>query len=659
MQDINVVVTKNFDENIDYLEKFHPIVFQNIVALESAIKNGHYKEKYELVYENENFDVLEISTGTYLYNKQIQKYCTLASQSINQNVDNNVFQTFHKRTISDEDLKTIEAKEPFMDHLGGFAPIINHIQNKTKDLKEKATFGKFIFFGLGLALHIARIDENIHASSYLLIEDDLELFRLSLFTTNYKDLGEKAQLQFSIFEDTQQFEISATKFLNKNYEENYYIKYFHMLNHTEEKLKQFHQLIAKQPHLTFFYHTMLKHYTRPLNYLLAKYNFLNSDIKLNNKHLRDKPFLLLAAGPSLEKNQEWLKENHTKFVIVAVAATLPFLEKENISPDIIIQLDGHLNSILHFQKLNSLEFIQNSIYFFSDKVPENIIKMLPKENLFLFENGTNYKKNSLKPTAFCVGSVALELLVLFEVKYIYLLGLDLALDQESGSTHSSSHVRTSTIDLTKSTQESDTLEYHTSLVEVEGNYTKTLLTTYHFNESIQMINTILKKSKKEQQQIINLSDGAMFYGTVPKKTRDINISKNINKKDLAKNLHKETKKHISTGVSSYELKALKEKIENAQEITNKTEILNPTSILSTKDYLQELKIFSLFIANEEKIQKYELHRIIDTYLRYILPYIFHYLNDELKTQEYRAIGILLSEHLNEIISFYIDAVKKD
>ena len=658
MLDINSIVIQNFNENVTYFETYHPTLFSALVALENAIEKGHYQEKYELTYENNDFDVLEKSSGTLLYNGACKNHTSLALKSINNRLDNNIFETFHKRKISDELLKTVTKKEPFMDHLSGFAPIIHYIQEHTPEQDALSLFTKFIFFGTGLGQHITSIHEKISAQFYFIIEDDLELFRLSLFVTNYKELAKNAKLIFSVFEDNETFSITANKFLENHYQYNHYIKYFHMLNHSENKQIQLHQLIASQPHLTFFYHTMLKHYTRPLEYLRQDYRVLEKTISFTNKHLRDKPFLFLAAGPSLEKNKEWLQKNHTSFVIVAVAATLPFLESQNIAPEIIIQLDGHLDSIQHFEKLKSIDFIKNSLCIFSDKVPKSIMELIDKKQLFLYEHATKYKKNSLRPGAICVGSVGLEILVLLGVKKVYLLGLDLAIDKETGSTHASSHVNPRKIDISDALVHSDTLDYRKNLKETAGNHSKSVYTTQHFFESIQVINHYLKHKKQAQQNIVNLSDGAKFFNTVSEDSNTVKDLSGLDKVEVLKSLYKTCVKYSNAGLSSIELKSLDSKLSQAKIV--KTEVKKMLTLtLSTPDkYLKELENFTLIIAKEESISLYEINRIIDTYLRYILPYIFHYLNrEDTKINNVKKIRELLSEELLKIIDFYIEAFK--
>ncbi|MBE0499778.1 MAG: hypothetical protein IBX43_11210, partial [Campylobacterales bacterium] len=45
MTEINTLVTKNFNDNISYIEAYQPELFTKLSALESAIELGHYQEK--------------------------------------------------------------------------------------------------------------------------------------------------------------------------------------------------------------------------------------------------------------------------------------------------------------------------------------------------------------------------------------------------------------------------------------------------------------------------------------------------------------------------------------------------------------------------------------------------------------------------------------
>ena len=580
MQNISEHITKNFNANISYIQANHTELFLKLSSLDSAIEQGHYQERYELVYENNNFDVLEKNTQNYLYNKESSRYTTQAAQSVDYGLNDNLFLGFHQQKVSDEDLKKYDAEPLFEHNMSGFAPIINYTQNNYQNKKTLKSIDKFIFFGTGLGLHINSIHEKISSKVYLIIEDDLELFRLSLFTINYQELAIKATLVFSVFEDNDEFLNSAELFLKTEYYYNHYLKYFHMLNHSDEKRKQFHIAITSQSHFLFFYNSLLTQYITPIDYILDNYKFLNNSLSFSDETLDNKPFLLIAAGPSLQKNIEWLKRNHNNYITVALSATLSYLEKEKISPDIITHLDAFDAATLHFDKLNSLDFIKDSICIFSSRTPIKITSKFKKELLFFFESGTNYKKNSLKASAPCVGSLSYQLMLSLNVKNLYLLGLDLSIDSVTGKTHSDSHEYIKTLETKENAFEDSLMTYKESLFSVDGNLEKSVLTTPHFKSSIDTINYSTKLLKQKTQSIYNLSNGAKFKDTIPQNANDLNVIQQTNIFEL-NYLYKLCNENSSSNLEA----------EDEQRLQNK--LLQSEKLRSTVVGLQDLKVSSV------------------------------------------------------------------
>ena len=188
---IKELIVKNFNDNIEYFQQYHKELFKQLAALDSAITNGYYQQNYELVYEDDGFDVYELKTGNFLYNKQSNTHTNLALKSLNLDTNENCFETFFNQNVAD-----IEIDKEFKNHLSGTSKIINLSKNNT--IKR---FNKFIFFGVGLGLHISKMAQKINAKYYFIVEEDLELFRLSLFTLNYKELAKDAKLIFNIFDD--------------------------------------------------------------------------------------------------------------------------------------------------------------------------------------------------------------------------------------------------------------------------------------------------------------------------------------------------------------------------------------------------------------------------------------------------------------------------
>jgi hypothetical protein len=77
-----------------------------------------------------------------------------------------------------------------------------------------------------------------------------------------------------------------------------------------------------------------------------------------------------------------------------------------------------------------------TIALMSNLTNENILKKLNKENLFLFEIFLPFYSENCAFNGFSVGEIALNIITLLNPKSIYLLGLDLALNQKTGASHS-------------------------------------------------------------------------------------------------------------------------------------------------------------------------------------------------------------------------------
>jgi hypothetical protein len=144
LTNINELITNNFNKNISYIESYHPTLLKKLSAYESAISNGHYQENYELVYENNNFDVLEKSSGKYLYDKQTTKHTNLAVDSINFHTDNNAFITTKEHKFTKEELNRYKSLKNFSNQLIGYASIIDKTNNFLDEPLK--SLEKFIFF---------------------------------------------------------------------------------------------------------------------------------------------------------------------------------------------------------------------------------------------------------------------------------------------------------------------------------------------------------------------------------------------------------------------------------------------------------------------------------------------------------------------------------
>ena len=613
MLDIQTLIAQNFEQNISYLQKKQPLLYDKISEYESAVERGLYKEKYELIYENNNFDVHEYSSNNKLYNLQTTEYVTLATQSINLDSQTDCFSTFN---IENE-------------------PLFSNIDKKELQGTQLLKLYKFLFFGTGLGLHISAITEKFSLKSIFIIEDDLELFRLSLFTTNYAHLSEKCELFFSVFEETQEFLLTSESFLNSLHQYNATLKFFTMLNHSNAKIKEFQLALSTQPHLTFLHQDLFKQLLQPLANLKSGYKFLTKESSLNTSI---SPFILIGAGPSLEAQIASLQNTQENFIIVALSATLSYLEANNIRVDIVVHLDAFEAAFVHFEKIKEKSYFANSLAFFSAKTPKKVLDYFEKENIYLFEDTTSYKKDSLKPSSPCVGSLAYQILLLLKVPTLYLLGIDLSIDSKSGATHSQSHNYTQTLDTSSRVSTDEDVKYKESLFEFPANRGGVTLTTAHFLNSIEAINLSTKYLKSSE--VYNLSSGAKFE-----------------KIDAIEFPKASTTQQIESLFLNGSFFTQKDMTSLKKSLTSLEKSL-PSLTSETFSQEQLLHIDTHF-SQEQLLQKYPIYKVINLYLRTTIPSLFNIYNrTSNQNRELHSLQLLLLKKIQEKVLTYINTVKE-
>ncbi len=638
-----------FQNNINYIEHNHPKVFSKLTALDTALSTGEYENKYEILIENANyFDVLELSTGKKLYGSDSNLYAKTVTQTINFDKHTNLYKTFREHPLNIKDTKDI-------------APLFSYIKNHSPEEKEILHLKKFIFFGTGLGMHITSVHEKIKAQSYLIIEEDLELFKLSLLCTPYYLIAMRSEIIFSVFEDDYEFDATTQKFLNHHFYYNHYIKYFEMLNFPEKKLRDFHLKVVSQSQNIFFYNSILEQYLLPLEYIRQEYNFLNLLHYDRESPLHTTPTLLLGAGPSLSKHIKFIQKYQNCFIIIGVSSTLSTLYKYNITPDIIVHMDGFEDGVKHFTNLPSKDFLKNTLFFLSARSPKSLINSLQKENIFLYENGSFYKKSMGNLSAACVGSTSYLLTLALGVKELYLLGLDLALDQKQGTTHSQEHAFGQKLELNV-TNHDDVMDFKTSLVKTKGNFQESVITTNEYTFSIESINAASMSFKHETQKVYNLSEGAGFHNVTPLHIEDIDFTtyKHYNKDKIKETLFNIFTKNASSTLHQQEKSLIEKKRQHILQLLEKTNKYSLQKFVTVEEFLTMLiEIFEIFSQNNEE-DFADISLVLQEYFKYSYTFIFDFCNSQtLNTSHHIPI---LQKHflyaLTNILQKYIHSLNK-
>ncbi len=626
MQNIEQKAMQTYEKNLEFFSKNHTDILKKIQSLNSAIENTHYIPKYDLEYIKDYFDVKDIKSNHYLYADSSVKVSEELAKRVTLSKDSYLFDGFPLYHNLEN------ATDKLNDHalgLEGIYPIMTYYLDNTNSKDDMKKIEKFVIIGTGLGLHIPLIHKKINAHEYLIIENDLELFNLSLFCTPYYEFEKNVSLYFSIAEDDNSFVNTFGIFLSESWFLNRYLKYSYFPAHSNKTIKLIQNVLSSQAFIVFQYKTSLNKQLKPLEYINNGYNIVDLSKHLSNTAFSTKPSIIIASGPSLQKNIEWLKKNHDKFIVIAVSSSLKILYKNRITPDLVVHLDGFDAAITLFNDFPVQEFLKNSLLLFGSFAPTNVRKMFKKEQCFFLEEETFYFDGYTSKTASCVGSTSLLHAIMLDSHEIYLLGLDFAVDSKTGRTHSEGHVTKKQIDLSTKDELKSSMSNRDNIFHVAGNFDDTVYTNALFHASVQNLYMTIPSLKRDYQNIYNLNSGAKIIQTIPLQINDINIDtlETIDKSLLHVDIVNTLVSKSSQNLSKDDIQSLKKRLEIAKEIKSYIlEYQNSCSTSNSDSYLYDLLGIISKILHHKGRESDNLIKTYTLFFQYTLPIIMDFFN---------------------------------
>lgn len=634
-----------YKKNLELFSIVDQSLYQRIFFLSNAINSGEYKERYflEFIKESGDFDIYDEHEQKFLYDKKPKEWNKRAT--LNTNLDTlgtfNLFNPalYQKNIVdlSEEDfsLFSLSNIKTAVD-IQPFKKVLNETDfNRVKKVK---SFDKFIFIGTLLGRHFLSIIKKINCKTIFVCESNLEIFRLSLFVFDYTLLfSENRRAYFSIMDNENDFIEKFMLFFNYKVSKNILLKY----HTTDYNVSNYFDLILnaiyKFDPYKFNYRAVLDSIIKKTSKNSEKYELLNFSKNIGNP-FEDNPILLLGAGPSMGKNIEWIKENQNKFIIVALAVTLNKLTVNNIIPDIIISYDPQEIVKNHFLRVSDRSLINEKIKLISASSDDSVLNLFENDkNLFTFETYRSLFDNSTAITGVSVGEASLLILLLFNVKKIYMLGLDLALDQKTGRSHIDTHYSyiensIEKISKNKSSIEKGSYSLRDDYIKVKGNFFDKVYTTRLFYTSLIEMNQIIKYFRKEETTIYNLSEnGAYIEKTIPLEIKDERVKAfpQINKEHILQKIKKSF-----TELCNEKLKGKKNlhgEIDLIDEILNRLKKFESTNISRAEEFETEVDLLIDYIRDNSLLFLFEL---LTNYLLIINRYISYCFNlKELKHEK--------------------------
>lgn len=653
-------LTTTFLSNLAFLSEYDNELYHRIDELSRMIENGTYKEKYALdfIIESGDFDVYDIVNDKYLYDKKPKEINDNMVKEIEFNEKNSILNIqehfifkeqfpvdrsarFNFENISQYNALTLNDTFEYANALEDF------LDSKNKKIKK---IKKFIFIGTLLGRHIPRIAEKIDAKAYLVLERNLEVFRLSLFTVDYTILAKKGAI-FSIMDSPRDEEKKIYDFLHFSQFDNYLLKISTTNINVDTYIDTILSIVNILDPIGYDYNRYLYTYiNRTTRNLDSEYRTLLFN-KINEKCdiFKNIPILYLAAGPSLDENIEWIKENQNKFFIVTIGAACKKILLNDIRVDMITTLDEQYTILndKQFDDETVSKIGENTIILASEITNENILKKFNQDNLFLYEVFIPFHKNNLIFDGYSIGEVTLAMLIKMNPKEIYLIGLDLALNQKTGDSHfRQSNSGVSKLNL-KEKQNREYFEQRKSLIKVKGNFKKEVFTTPLFYTSIKSTESKIFFKNKDTN-IFNLSThGAYFFATKPKKIKNIKINEIADSNYSNEVLKNFLIKNSSKKLSIQSKKRLNKDMIFIEELNK---ILEEMEIKDFRTYDNFLK--KIYSIAEKMMDKkiFIFYQVINNYLEIVVPYLSYHFNDkEIKNQ---------AKEIRKIKNIFINDIKK-
>jgi len=591
-----------YAKNIEFLKKDFPPVYAKIVHFEN--QQAKQIQNYSLDFINNTFQLTNIKNQTKFYKKE--PFADAISR-VNKFDISSAFSLIK--------LEQLPKRNHYENEINSYLYLNSYIKNFENITIE---VNKFIFIGTLLGVHLNDFHKSLSAKVYLIIEPNIEIFRLSLFLCDYETIANSSKIFFAISEDENTLNSTINSFLDFKYEYNNLVFYELAHNIYEDLIPKLTLQFNLKGQMRYPFSDFLISLKRGYKYF---FEYKKSIIKLSKKHnfLQDKKILFLGAGVSLAKNLEWIYLNQEKFILAASSAVLKHLRILDIIPDIIIAIDGQKEVM--FEQFNVDEkMYKNSIILASIKLDNELFSTKLKDtNIFLMQNSLELFNDFGFLSGVTVGDLGVDILAKLGSSEIYLLGVDACFDSKSGKTHIGTHISSKKVDIKNPKED---------IVYIKGNLEKQVPTSKEYLDMCQSIEEIINKHKNSTK-IYNFGSGAYFKGSEVLKTKDFKTNTKINKEVFNKEFLNNLQNIAKQKLEDIDIK----------DIQQEKNILKKLNSIKTQNFFKELQ--TIFKNYPNSI----ICNIFDRFFKLILPY-YNMLKDKNLANE------ILKKQLNEVLNTF-------
>lgn len=203
-------------------------------------------------------------------------------------------------------------------------------------------YNSYIVWGIGLGYHVKEL-LNVYAPQVTVIEPDIDMIMLALMNMEFEEI-EYGRLQIICDSDYTQL----AEYITGNHDERIVI-YSPELKHTMKKNEHTPELrqkkILEKINQVFIRESSIRNNERRMNLnFSSNINVCTHYVDELKGRFKNKRVIIVAAGPSLDKNVELLKNidrKNGKYVILAVGTVFKKLLNMGIKPDFVIIIESN------------------------------------------------------------------------------------------------------------------------------------------------------------------------------------------------------------------------------------------------------------------------------------------------------------------------------
>ncbi|MEF3255267.1 MAG: DUF115 domain-containing protein [Deferribacterales bacterium] len=553
------------------------------------------------------------------------------------------------------------------------------ITSVLKDLKSKIFLPVLNFhFGFGLGYELMGMVQNYkHQDSvYVVIDPELEPFYHAINMIDFEEIIKEKRVFLAIGEPIGNMYLFFHDLLMLG-NLKMYVKSINIIENKLSTRVNFEYFKSVMNQLKDAVREVLLHFGNdPWDSLIGIENtFLNINEIINNPGIKDlkdkfkgKPGIVVATGPSLNKNIELLRGLENKAVICAADASVKVMKRYKLKPHLVTSLERVIATSKLFEGLTQDDV--KDVYLAACPVvrPETYANF-PGERIIVYRNFATFKWLEIEKGILNIGAssgnMAFKVLEYLGCDPIILIGQDLAFG-EGDVTHA-----------TGSTYgEKEDSYFKRRILEVEGNYTEKIKTTEVW---YQFLKHYEKDVANFNGTVINATEGgAKIQGTkimTFKEAIDNCINADVNVIDTIR-----SSLNYPTEIEKVEqremmIKKVREAIEYSDEVMDKLkeglhyiqlfkdEIIKPFEESKRIDDKRASELFQLIqepmkIFAENKFYEIFMHFIQSYYITSMVE-VFGVMGSDIEAIRKNFTVVVMLEDMYSVIGKLIAAMKKD